>query len=126
MAAPWNETALPTILSRCAFKDIFNVDKFGLFYQILPCKTKHFKSQECSCGKHSKVCLNGLAAGNAFGERMQIFVIEISHKPRCFKGVKYFPCRCLHQLKSWVSYELLQECVVHKLDHMFGSEEKSH
>lgn len=70
MAAPWNETTLPTILSRCAFKDIFNVDKFGLFYQILPCKTKHFKSQECSCGKHSKVCLNGLAAGNAFGERM--------------------------------------------------------
>ena len=126
MTVPWNETTLPTILSRYALKDIFNVDEFGLFYQILPCKTKHFQSQKCSGRKHSKVCLNGLAAGNAFGERMPIFVIEILQKPRCFKGVKYFPYRCLHQLKSWVSYELLQECVVHKLDHMFGSEEKSH
>ena len=37
MVAPWNETTLPTLLSKYELKDIFN--EFGLFYQCL--QTKH-------------------------------------------------------------------------------------
>ena len=35
MTAPWEETALSTILARYQLKDIFNADEFGLFYEAL-------------------------------------------------------------------------------------------
>ena len=38
MVAPWNETTLPTLLSKYDLKYIFNADEFGLFYQCLPKK----------------------------------------------------------------------------------------
>ena len=31
MVTPWNETTLPTFLSKNDLKDIFNTDEFGLF-----------------------------------------------------------------------------------------------
>ena len=86
MIAPLSETTLPKILSRYSLKDIF--DEFGLFFQGLPNKSLHLKGEKCVAGKHSKVCLTGLAAGNAFGERLPMFVIGKSKSPRCFKGVK--------------------------------------
>ena len=58
-----------------------------------PNKTLHLKREKCSGGKHIKVRLSGLAAGNAYGERFQMFFIGKSVKPRCFKGVKTLPCR---------------------------------
>ena len=70
MTAPWTETTLPTILSRYPLKNIFNAGEFGLFYQGLPNKTLHLKGEKCSGGKNSKVRLTGLAAGNAYGERL--------------------------------------------------------
>ena len=70
-----------------------NVDEFGLFYQCFPNKVLHFKGNKCSWGKHSKVCQTSLVAGNASGERLHMFVIGKSEKPRCFKGVKHLPCR---------------------------------
>ena len=36
MAALWNETTLPTLLSNYKLEDTFNADEFGLFYQCLP------------------------------------------------------------------------------------------
>ncbi|XP_057291713.1 tigger transposable element-derived protein 4-like [Hydractinia symbiolongicarpus] len=85
MTAPWEETTLPTILARYELKDIFNADEFGLFYQALPLKSYHFKGKRCSGGKHSKVRLTGMTASNALGERLPMFVIGKSAKPRCFK-----------------------------------------
>ena len=38
MTNAWNETSLPTILPRFKFRDIYNADVFGLFYQGLPTK----------------------------------------------------------------------------------------
>ena len=89
MTAPWTETTLPTILSRYPLENIFNADEFGLFYQCLPNKTLHLKGEKCSGGKHSKVRLTGLAAGNAYGERLQMFVIGKSVKPRYFKVLNF-------------------------------------
>ena len=91
MTTPWTETTLRKILSRYPLENIFNADKFGLFYQCLPNKTLHLKGEKCSGGKHSKIRLAGLAAGNAYGERLPMFVIGKANKPRCFKGVKNLP-----------------------------------
>ena len=91
MTVPGTQTTLPTILSRYSLENIFNPDEFGPFYQCLPNKALHLKGKKCSRAKHSKICLTGLAAGNAYGERLPMFVIGKANKPRCFKGVKNLP-----------------------------------
>ena len=65
MTAGWRETHLPTILSSYKLEDIYNADEFGLFYQVIPSKSMHLKSERCSGGKQSKLRLTGLAAANA-------------------------------------------------------------
>ncbi|XP_065664689.1 tigger transposable element-derived protein 4-like [Hydra vulgaris] len=111
MIAPWLETILLTILSRYPLENIFNADEFGLFYQCLPDKSLHLKNEKCIGGKHSKVHLTGMAAGNVKGERLLMSVIGKSKYPRCFKGVKNIPCCYRAQPKSWVSAELFEEWV---------------
>ena len=46
ITAPWKETTLPSILTRYQLKDIFNVDKFGLFSEDPPSKSLHFRGKE--------------------------------------------------------------------------------
>ena len=123
MTAPWLETTLPTILSRYPIENVFNADEFGLFYQCLPNKTFHFKKEKCSGGKHSKVRLTGMAAGNAKGERLPMFAIGNAKNPRCFKGVKSIPCRYRAQAKSWMSSELFEEWIK-ELDRSFGVQKR--
>lgn len=123
MTAPWLETTLPTILSRYPIENVFNADEFGLFYQCLPNKTFHFKKEKCSGGKHSKVRLTGMAAGNAKGERLPMFAIGKAKNPRCFKGVKSIPCRYRAQAKSWMSSELFEEWIK-ELDRSFGVQKR--
>ena len=118
MTTPWTETTLPTILSRYPLENIFNADEFGLFYQCLPNKTLYLKGEKCSGGKLSKIRLTGSAAGNAYGERLQMFVIGKANKPRCFKGVRNLPCRYRAQRKSWMAAELFEEWV-RELDRKF-------
>ena len=60
MTSSWSEKALPTILSNYKLEDIFNADKFGLFYQCLPGKTYHLKEEKCSGGKKKKEAKSGL------------------------------------------------------------------
>ena len=115
MTAPWTKTTLPTILSRYPLENIFNADELGLFYQCLPNKTLHLKGEKWSGRKHSNVRLTGLAAGNAYGERLQMFVIGKSVKPRCFEGGKTLPCQYRAQHKSWMSGGLFEDWV-HKPD----------
>ena len=75
MTAPWFETTLPTILPNYALADIYNADEFGLFYQALPSNTLHFRDEKCVGGKFSKQRLTGLAASNALGQKLPIFII---------------------------------------------------
>ena len=44
--------------------------RIRIIYQYLPSKTLHLKAEKYSGGKHSEVHFNGLAAGNAYGERL--------------------------------------------------------
>ena len=123
MIAPWLETTLPTILSRYSLQDIFNADEFGLFYQCLPNKSLHLKNEKCTGGKHSKVRLTGMAAGNVKGERLPMFVIGKAKTPRCFKGVKSIPCRYRAQPKSWMSSELFEEWIK-EIDRKFSVQKR--
>ena len=92
MTAPWKETVLPTIISNYEPLNVFNADEFGLFYQALPSKTLNLKGEKCSGSKNSKIRLTGLAAANMIGEKLPMFVIGKSQKPRCFKHIKSLPC----------------------------------
>ena len=102
-------------------RNIFNADEFGLFYQALPKKTLHLKGEKCSGGKKSKIRLTGLAAANMIGEKLPMFVIGKSQKPRCFKHIKSLPCRYRAQKKSWMNSELFEEWV-REQDEKFGNE----
>ena len=84
MVASWFKTTLPTLLSNYKLEDIFNADKFGLFYQCLPNKTLHLKSEQCSGGKNSKIRITGLAAANSVGDKLPMFVIGKSNAPRSY------------------------------------------
>ena len=109
MTAPWTETTLPTLLSRYPFENIFNADKFGLLFQCLPNKTLRLKGEKCSGGEHSKICLTGLAAGIAYGQRLPMFIIGKANKSRCFKDVRNLSCRYRAQRKGWMTAELFEE-----------------
>ena len=101
-------------------ENISNVDEFGVFYQCLTNKTLYLKGEKCSGGKHSKIRLTRLAAGNAYGERLPMFVIGKANKPRCFKGVRNLSCRYRAQRKSWMTAELFEEWV-RQLDQKFST-----
>ena len=63
-------------------------------------------------GKHSKNHLIGSAAGNASGERLHMFAIRKTQRPRCFKGVKYLPCQYRALRNSWTSTELFEDWIM--------------
>ena len=111
MTTAWNETSLPIILSRYELTEIYNADEFNLFYQGLPKKVLHVKSEKCSGGKQSKVRLIEMVAASAAGEKLSMFVIGKSSKPICFKNVKSFPCRYRLQEKSWKNSFFFDEWV---------------
>ena len=123
MGGPWNEATLPTSLSNYKMEDTFNADEFGLFYQCLPSKTYHLSREKCSGGKNRKVRLTGMAAASATGEKLEMFVIGKSKKPRCFKNVKQLPCRYRAQKKSWMTGVLFEEWV-RKLDSSFRAQSR--
>ena len=123
MTAPWAEITLPTMLSKYELNQIYNADEFCLFYRAQPEKSLHVKDERCVGGKHSKLRLTGLAAANAAGEKLPIFVIGKSESPRCFKNVKHLPCRYRSQNKSWMDSILFEEWV-REIDQRFTTEGK--
>ena len=80
MTTSWSETHLSPISSKHEQKDIYNAEEFAPFYQTLPDKSLHCKRRRCSGGNRSKVRLTGLAAGNATGEKLSLFLIGKSAK----------------------------------------------
>ena len=123
MTASWFETRLPTILSNYKLPDIYKADEFGLFFQALPSKSLHLKDEKCIGGTFSKVRLTGLAAANANGEKLPMFIIGKSKSPRCFKNLKQLPCRYRGQKKSWMDSDLFEEWV-RELDRKFEQQNR--
>ena len=100
MVAAWNETTLPILLSNYSLENVYNADEYGLLYQCLPNKSYKLKTEKCSGGEYSKIRITGLAAANAVGSKLPMFVIGKAKKPRCFKNIKTLPCRYRAQRKS--------------------------
>ena len=123
MVAAWNETTLPTLLSNYSLENVCNADEYGLLYQCLPNKSYQLKTEKCSGGKHSKTRITGLAAADAVGSKLPMFVVGKAKKPRCFKNIKTLPCRCHAQKKSWMDGALFEECV-RDLNKKFESEKR--
>ena len=67
--------------------------------------------------------LTGMAAASATGEKLPMFVICKSVKPRYFKHVKSLPSRYRAQPKSWMSSFLFDEWVK-ELDKKFEKENR--
>ena len=59
----------------------------------------HFKKEKYVGEKFSERRLTGLPAGNAFGQKLPMFVIVKANKPRYFKNLKHLPCRYRGQKK---------------------------
>ena len=123
MTAPWNETTLSTLLSNSKLEDTFNADEFDLFYQCLPSKTFHLSGEKCPGGKNRKVRLTSMEAASATEEKLEMFVIGKSKKPRCFKNVKQLPYRYRAQKKNWMTGVLFEEWV-RKLDSSFRAQSR--
>ena len=109
MVALWEQTTLPTYLSKYDLNQIYNADEFGLFYRAQPNTSLYLKNQNCVGSKHSKLRLTGLAAANAVGEKLPLLVNGKSMKPRCFKHIQHLPCWYSSQKKSWMDSILLEE-----------------
>ena len=114
MVSAWKETSLPTLLSNYELKDIYNADEFRLFYKCVINKT-------CSGGKLSKILITRMAAANAVGDKIPMFVFGKSPKPHCFRNVKFSPCWYRNQKKSWMDGALFEEWV-RELDRKFACE----
>ena len=82
MTAPRKETTLPTILSRYKLDEIYNADEIGLLSRMQPNKSLNLQCEACTGEKHIKIRLTGMAAANATGYKIQMFVIGKSKSPR--------------------------------------------
>ena len=56
-----------------------------------PEKSLHLKKEQFIGSKQSKVRKTRMAASNALGDKIPMFVISKSAKPRCFRGIKKSP-----------------------------------
>ena len=81
------------------------------------------KEKSVPGGKKSKVRFTGMAAANATGEKLPMFVIGKVKNPRCFKNVKHLPCEYKSQKKSWMNSEIFEERV-RKLDRKFCADDR--
>ena len=59
-----------------------------------------------------------MAASNALGEKIAVFVIGKSASPRCFKHGRNLPCRYPSQKKAWMDGTLFEEWL-YELDRKF-------
>lgn len=67
--------------------------------------------QKTSGKKLSKICITEMAAVNALDKKLPLLFIGKAKKPKCFKIIKFLPCRYRNQYKSWKDGILFKEWV---------------
>ena len=107
---------VPTLFSNYDLKGIYSADEFGLFYWCLPSKTYQLKSEKCYGGMLSKIRITGMAAANATGDKIPMFVIGKAKNPRCFKNVKFLPR--IHDASKMSSFYLVATEIKEKVGWM--------
>lgn len=104
------KNTLPLLLKKYKPCDIYNADETGLFWKALPDRTLHIRGQKCSGGKCSKERLTVLVACNMDGsDKLPLFVIGKSKKPRCFKNVKTLPLQYDANKTAWMTELIFTE-----------------
>jgi len=102
----WLES-LPSLLGGYEPHNVYNADKTGLFFNVLPDRTLAYKGESCNGGKHSIDRLTVLLCVNSDGSDKQVLiVIRKSPKPRCFKNVKKLPTKFHANGKAWMTTEI--------------------
>ena len=80
---------IPELVRGYKLEDIWNMDKLGLFFKLLPDKGVAEKAKSKKGGKKAKVCLMVAFFVNADWQKVdEPVIIWKSKKPRCFKNVK--------------------------------------
>ena len=103
----WRGSALKELLQLYKPDDIFNADETGIFFICLPDKTLDFKGAICTGGKKAKDRLTVLVAANmSVKEKLPLFVIGKTAKPRCFNNVKSLPVDYAANKKAWMTSDL--------------------
>jgi hypothetical protein len=101
------------IVTQQAPKDIFNLDKVGLFYNAQPKKTLALKGEKCQGGKGYKDGVTFLLCCNADGsEKLRPFIVGKFEKPRCSKGWKHYPSEYKSPKNGWMTGRLFREWLV--------------
>ncbi|GFV31767.1 tigger transposable element-derived protein 6 [Trichonephila clavipes] len=107
------QNSLSDLIKEYEPRNIFNTDETELFFNCLPEKTFTFKKEKCHGGKNSKERLTISLTVNMDGsEKITPFVIGISAKPRCFKGINSFPTTYRSNKKAWMTTELFNGWLV--------------
>lgn len=115
----WRNDTLQDHLNRYAPSDVFNADETALFFKLLPDKTITYKGDVCAGGKRSKERVTVLIGANMTGtEKLPLFVIGKSQKPRCFKNIRSLPTDYAANKKAWMTGELFKQWL-RKLDRKF-------
>lgn len=115
----WKSGALQDYLRSYSPCDIFNADETALFFKLLPNKTITYKGDNCAGGKRSKERVTVMLAANMTGtEKLPIFVIGKSAKPRCFKNIRSLPTDYAANKKAWMTGALFEQWL-RKLDKKF-------
>ncbi|XP_069131722.1 tigger transposable element-derived protein 4-like [Argopecten irradians] len=115
---------LHTLLSQYNHSDIFNADETGIFYRMLPDRTLDFKGTDCHGGKRSKERLTALVCANMTGtEKLPLFIIGKSAKPRCFKNVHTLPTEYTANRKAWMTSDIFREWI-RKADRKFANQQR--
>ena len=103
----WKAETLPTLLQGYTEDQIYNADETGLFYELLPNKTLHYRNEKCTGGKRSKVRISVLLCANKSGtDKLKPLVIGKSKNLRCFKNVHSLPVDYTNNQKSWMTSQI--------------------
>ncbi|XP_060759521.1 tigger transposable element-derived protein 4-like [Neoarius graeffei] len=106
----WQTGKLADFLKHYKAEDIYNADETGLFYMMLPENALGFIGETVHGGKQKKTRITLLVAANMDGsDKLPMFVIGKSQKPRAFKGCRQIPLEYTANKKAWMTSRLFEE-----------------
>ena len=105
----WRANVMKGLLHKYKPCDIYNCDETGLFWQTLPDQSHGFRGEKLSGQKQAKARITLLVGTNMDGsEKMPLFAIGKSKKPRAFKNIKQIPVRYEANPKAWMRSDLFE------------------
>lgn len=112
---------LPEMIAAYKPRDVFHADEGGIFYNMQPEQTLTHKGESCRGGKRSKERLTALFCANEDGsEKLPVFVIGKSAKPRCFENLRTLPCSYNFNKNAWMTSALFSK-FLQQLDNEMGA-----